>query len=557
MATAVLTKRATLNCAVYTRKSTDENLNTDFNSLDSQREYCQSFIKSREGEGWKLYPEEYSDPAFSGGNMNRPALRKLLADAAQKKFQVVVCYKYDRLSRNTKDFLHILEIFDRYGIAFVSVTQPIDTTSSVGRLMRSILMDFSQFEREMIGERTRDKIAAMARKGKRIGGMPVLGFDLDPDSKRLVVNPKEAEQVREIFELYLRTRSLCTTAKTLNARGQGIKIWTTHEGKKRGGTEFDRSNLHYLLLNPIYIGKIRYKGTLFDGEHEAIVPEATAKAVRETLKANGHGVHQRHIEERKHEYLLGGLVRCACCQSMMTPSHSRPRKADRFFYYRCESVIKMDRSSCKVRSVPARALEEFVLKRIELLSENKELVETIVKRGREFTGQQLPQKRDEKSRLSAALGKAEAESKNLVEVLAKEGTKSKRYDVLIAALDEITARQEDLGAKLMALESEIQELEKRNIDAEVLRRNLGNFLKIFQKLNHEEQKELLRLLIQEVLYDGGSCRVRIALKPLPEAWGDMETLEGTLPTPTNAHATGRALRRSGQLFEQCSKDLPD
>lgn len=519
-------KNKTILCAIYTRKSSDENLNSDFTSLDSQREYCQSFIKSREPEGWRVYPESYDDPGFSGGNMDRPALKKLLADVRAGKFQVVVCYKYDRLSRNTKDFLHVLDIFDRYGAAFVSVTQPIDTTSSVGRLMRSILMDFAQFEREMIGERTRDKLAAMARKGKRVGGRLLIGYDIDQEKKTIKANQEEADIANEMFKIYLNTRSLVETSRILNEKGYRLKKWISRNGKPCGGSKFNGANLWNHLKNPIYIGKIRYKGEVLAGEHSGIVPEEIFDDVQAALAKNGDGRRKRHIPKRKRVHILGGLVRCTVCNTTMTASHSHPRKDQWFYYYRCLSVIKSGKSGCKIGSVPAESLEDFILDRLRLLSENTELVERITAEARMASNHSIPEKKAEKSNTASLLGSLDSEKRNLLAVLGKEGTNSSRYSIIMERLDECKVEEEALKAKLLRLENELNQLETQTIDAEVLRGNLDNFLKVFGRLREEEQQEFLSILIKEIRYDGENKRVKIILRPLPPAWSKLDVLEG-------------------------------
>jgi site-specific DNA recombinase len=208
-----------LRCAIYTRKSTEEGLDQDFNSLDAQRESGEAFIKSQAEEGWECVPTRYDDSGFTGGNMDRPALKRLLNDIEAKLVDVVVVYKVDRLSRSLLDFTRIMETFDRHGVSFVSVTQQFNTTTSMGRLMLNVLLSFAQFEREIISERTRDKMAAARRKGKYVGGAPVLGYDLDRTASRLVVNEREAIRVRRIFEMYLQQQALLpTVAGTRTAR---------------------------------------------------------------------------------------------------------------------------------------------------------------------------------------------------------------------------------------------------------------------------------------------------------------------------------------------------
>ena len=514
-------------CAVYTRKSTDENLNTDFNSLDAQREYCQAFIKSREGEGWRVYPETYEDPGFSGGNMDRPALKKLLADVRAGKIHVVVCYKYDRLSRNTRDFLHILEIFDRNGAAFVSVTQPIDTTSSVGRLMRSILVDFAQFEREMIAERVRDKLAGMARKGKRTGGPPILGYDIDAEKKCLLVNADEVKRVIEMFTTYTATKSLCATAKSLNAKGYRMKRWVTREGNERGGASFNKATVFNLLRNRLYIGKIVHRGEAYPGEHSAIVPDDLFETVQALLSRNRDGRVHRAKPALTHNYILRGIVRCAACGSAMTPHTAHTRKGQDFFYYRCISVNKMDKTACPVRSVSAPAIEEHVIRRLQMLAENKDLLEKVINEARSMAVHDLPSKREERRMLDVERGRVAVVAKGLMAHLSQETPGSRRSEMIRAELDECIGREDELKAQLAILERQISTLEQREVDADVIRRNLGSFKELYGRMDPVEQKELIELLLHRVVYEQGERigrerkgRITLELNVLPDLWGD-------------------------------------
>ena len=220
-------------CAVYTRKSTDEGLDSDFNTLDAQRESGEAYIISQRHQGWECITDRYDDGGFSGANVERPALKRLMADIEGGKVDAVVVYKVDRLSRSLLDFARLIEVFDRRGVSFVSVTQQFDTSSPMGRLVLNVLLSFAQFEHEMIAERTRDKMAAARRRGKWIGGMPPLGYD--SVEGKLVVNQDEAEQVRELFRVYLAERSLVTTAEVLNGRGWRTKSWTTQRGRAPRG----------------------------------------------------------------------------------------------------------------------------------------------------------------------------------------------------------------------------------------------------------------------------------------------------------------------------------
>jgi site-specific DNA recombinase len=225
-----------VRCAIYTRKSSEEGLDQAFNSLHAQREAAEAFIASQRHEGWVCLPERYDDGGYSGGNTERPALRRLMADIEAGKVDAVVVYKVDRLSRSLLDFARLMGTFERHNVSFVSVTQQFNTAHSMGRLTLNILLSFAQFERELVSERTRDKIAATRRKGKWSGGRPILGYDVDRERMRLVVNPAEAERVREIVALYLRTQSLLATARELNRRGWTTKKWTSRDGRPMGGT---------------------------------------------------------------------------------------------------------------------------------------------------------------------------------------------------------------------------------------------------------------------------------------------------------------------------------
>ena len=260
-----------LHCAIYTRKSTEEGLDQDFNTLDAQREAAEAFIKSQRGEGWEVLADRYDDGGFSGGDMDRPALTRLLEDIKAGRVNAVVVYKVDRLSRSLLDFSRIMEVLDNQKVAFVSVTQQFNTATSMGRLVLHILLSFAQFEREMIAERTRDKMSAARRKGKWVGGKPFLGYDIDPKGGRLLVNEDEAHRVREVFDLYLHEQSLVATAVELNQRGWRTKAWTTKKGRVREGSRFDKVNLFGLLSNVAYTGQVNHKGTIYPGEQPGIV----------------------------------------------------------------------------------------------------------------------------------------------------------------------------------------------------------------------------------------------------------------------------------------------
>ena len=354
------TARTAVRCAVYTRKSTEEGLDQDFNSLDAQRESAEAFIRSQAHEGWRLVTTRYDDGGFSGGNLERPALEALVEDIKAGKIDCVVVYKVDRLSRSLTDFSRLVEVFEAHGVSFVSVTQQFNTTHSMGRLTLNILLSFAQFEREIIGERIRDKLAAHKRKGKWTGGKPVLGYDVDRSARspKLVVNEPEAERVRAIFRTYLETGSLIDCVHRVAEREWTTKRITTRAGRDVGGEQFGRSSLYTLLVNRIYRGEISHKGEWFPGEHAAIVDAETFDAVQARLQANGR-LGGNDFRNRYHA-LLKRLLRCKHCDSTMTHvfQGGQPRK---YRYYTCASAMRKGRRTCPHPSLPAREIEQAVV----------------------------------------------------------------------------------------------------------------------------------------------------------------------------------------------------
>jgi site-specific DNA recombinase len=354
--------RTALRCANYTRKSTEESLDQSFNSLDAQRESAEAYIKSQGAEGWICSPERYDDGGFTGGNMDRPALKRLLSDIEARRVDLVITYKVDRLSRSLLDFARIIACFDSHGVSFVSVTQQFNTTSSMGRLTLNILLSFAQFEREIISERTRDKIAAKRRKGKWSGGAPVLGYDVDATVKRLVVNPEEADRVRAIFGLYLERGALLAVLRELDQRGWRTKAWVTRKGQPRGGRAFSKTRLRELLTHVLYTGQVQYKGDFYAGEQPAIVDPDTWQRVQDLLAEHGRVSRQGRVV--RSDALLAGLVHCRPCGCAMTPARVVKRGGRRYAYCVCTSAQKRGWHTCPSKSVPAPTLDRFVLQEL-------------------------------------------------------------------------------------------------------------------------------------------------------------------------------------------------
>ncbi len=352
-------RKPVMRCAIYTRKSSEEGLEQSFNSLDAQRESCEAFISSQRHEGWQVVATRYDDGGFSGGTVERPALTRLLADVAADRINVIVVYKVDRLTRSLADFAKIVEALDAKRVSFVSVTQQFNTTTSMGRLTLNILLSFAQFEREVTGERIRDKIAASKKKGMWMGGLVPLGYNRE--DRKLVPNPKEAELVSEIFSLYLELGCVRKLAERLDREKIRSKVWITQTGARRGGVAFARGSLYGLLRNRLYIGEIRHRDQWYPGEHQGIVGRSLWDRVQAQLNSNLR--RRRNQVRERASSLLTGLVEDEH-GSRYTPSFT-VKRGRRYRYY----VSQLDHKNTAnegngLTRVPAQELESRVIEKL-------------------------------------------------------------------------------------------------------------------------------------------------------------------------------------------------
>lgn len=349
-----------IRCAIYTRKSVAEGSDQDFTSLDAQRESAENYIASQKGQGWRALANKYDDFGYSGATMDRPALEKLIADIKAKKIDCVVVYKVDRLSRSLLDFAKLLELFDKQDVTFVSITQHFNTNNSMGRLTLNILLSFAQFEREIISERTRDKMGAARMKGKWMGGRPPLGYDLDKEKHLLVINPKEAKIIREMFDLYIKKRSILDVTRTLNEKGYRTKVYL-RKGKLSGGIRLKKTNVSLMLQNAVYIGKVNYNGKLYEGQHEAIIDEETFQKVKEIRDYNNrNSIAIIKAKIPKGSGLLSRMVKCKACGCSMLHTYAKKRN-NKYLFYLCSNANKRGYASCPTKTVNARRLEHAVV----------------------------------------------------------------------------------------------------------------------------------------------------------------------------------------------------
>ena len=357
--TATSSATTTRYCAIYTRKSSEEGLEQSFNSLDAQREACEAYVLSQKAEGWVVLPKAYDDGGFSGGNIERPGLQQLMSDIVAKKVHIIVVYKVDRLTRSLADFAKLVELFDAYGVSFVSITQQFNTTTSMGRLTLNVLLSFAQFEREVTGERIRDKIATSKAKGMWMGGVPPVGYQAQ--DKTLVIDEHSAEMIRDIYQLYLKLGNVRSLKTELDKRG-----WTTPERISRrqgqsGGRPFCRGHLYRIVSNPLYTGKVVHKGNTYAGQHTAIIEDTLWNEVQVKLAGNHHG-HRLRVSS-KSPGLLAGLLFDDEGERLTSVQSNKLNR--RYHYYVSQRIIREGKAQApEALRIPGQELEEVVIRKL-------------------------------------------------------------------------------------------------------------------------------------------------------------------------------------------------
>src|SRR5438876_3167466 len=365
-------------CAIYTRKSSEEGLEQDFNSLHAQRESCDAYIKSQRHEGWTSLPSLYDDGGYSGGSTERPALKRLLADIQSGLIHVVVVYKVDRLTRSLADFAKIVEIFDAAGVSFVSVTQQFNTTTSMGRLTLNVLLSFAQFEREVTGERIRDKIAASKQKGMWMGGWVPIGYDRK--DRTLTINETEAVTVRTIFDLFLKLKNVQRVQAELVRLKLTTKPYAAPRGRAVGGLSFARGHLYKILSNPLYIGEIEHRGVRYPGQHPPLIEAAVWDAVRAQLATNHH--ENRARTNAKSKSLLAGLIYDDAGNRLVSTHATKNGKRYRY-YVTSEGTGRSVAAASKPRLwLPAATIDELVRAKLQSFLTDKARISTLLRETR-------------------------------------------------------------------------------------------------------------------------------------------------------------------------------
>jgi len=496
----VNTKDQITRCAVYTRKSTEEGLEQEYNTLDAQWDACDSYIRSQKSRQWATLPTHYDDGGFTGANIERPAFARLMEDIKAGNIDTVVVYKVDRLSRSLADFANIMTLLDKHNVAFVSVTQYFDTSTSIGRMTLNILITFAQFEREMISERIRDKIARSRQKGKHMGGQPVLGYDVI--DKKLIPNEHEKFQIKKIFDLYLNNRSIREITEMIEEWGWTTKHWQTKRGHMAGGKTISPQVLYTILKNPIYVGKIRHNKNVYDGEHEAIIDPEVFEQVNRLLKKNSKSL--TNTSRKTFDSILNGILICSHCGSRMIKTYTA--KSNKIYsYYICLRVIKKGRKFCSNPSVPAQKLDEFVINHIKGITKDPKLISAFLD---EF-GNQKDTKLDELSRNIKAL------TVNLSRLLLERDRISldpslSKYD----SLENVQNAISSVSKKLKALEQQKTSIDSTDMNAGEISIVLTQFYGIWDKLSVKEQHKIIDHIFEQIFWDGKKKTMDFEYSPL-------------------------------------------
>ncbi len=499
--------RRSIRCAIYTRKSHEEGLDQEFNSLDAQRQAGEAYIQSQRHEGWQCVPKRYDDGGFTGGNMDRPALTQLIDDIRGGRLDCVVVYKVDRLSRSLLDFAKLIDVFDEHEVSFVSVTQQFNTTTSMGRLTLNILLSFAQFEREIIGERIRDKKLATARLGKYIGGQPVLGLDIV--NKRYVVNRTEAKLVRRMFELFLELHSCRKVAEALNAEGVVTKTYRTKTGKDFGGKPWKGRTVYEHLIDRKYIGQIVHKDKAYPGEHSAIVKADLFEKVQDVLRANKTYTHRHQV---RRSALLRGLLRCGECGSHIQPAWTTNHGRE-YRYYACSKRVKTGYGNCELPTLPAGEIETVVVDQVRALLRHPDV---IARTYREIQERSSAGPSPEATEHLAQLRQRRDQLRESIRALLSLGNQNEFM------ADELKR----LNGELNALDRSIGQLEREHASTDVV--GLGDVTDalqhidpIWEVLHPDEQRRVLELLVEKITVSKERVEVRFRAKGIEQVAGEL------------------------------------
>ncbi len=530
--------------AVYSRKSNDENLTGEVTSLDTQKAACRAYINIQKEKGWQEYPEAFDDPNESGKSLKRPAMRRLLKAVEEDKVQAVIVYKLDRLTRNSRDFHQLLELFEKHNVAFVSATESIDTKSPQGRLMTAIMVQFAQYDREMDVERSKDFHLARARKGLWCAGLPPLGYDLK--DKFLVVNEEEVKLVRRIFDLYLIQKSAFRVAEELNRLGFSRKTHRTKDGRVLGGKPFDPDTVVRILSRKIYIGLITNKrtGQEFSGQHQPIVSpqvfEAAQKLLASHNKREGEVLHGAN----KHGFLLKGLVRCGECKSAVV-GYVQTKKQKAYRYYKCQSSVNGLPIRCQFKTIGAQKLEEYLIEKLSSLGWNHPLLKRVAEKANKLSQERLSVLEPERRALMEKLETVRQEIRNLLNLAKGHGAS----DEAARELQRLEAVQRELQVRVGEMEARIGQGRRAAYDVDVVQGALQRFARFIYKIPVDLRILLIRLLVRQVTVFKNRMRVELHELPIADLQRSLNIKMGAPALRNPVVCTGREQTSRTALLE--------
>ncbi len=468
-------------CAIYTRKSTTHGLDQEFSSLDAQRESCEAYIKSQAAQGWTLLETAYDDGGFSGANTKRPAFQRLMEDIEAGEVDVLVVNRLDRLSRSLADFVKIMERFSELGVDFVSVTQNFSTANAIGRLTLNMLMSFAEFEREMIAERTREKVAAARRRGQWTGGKAPIGYKIK--EKKLVIDGFAAVVAEEIYDLYLEHRSALTVSRLLNERGRvtiNNRPWT-------------KNAVLHILQNPLYAGLIPYKTERYDGAHEAIISFDRWQSVQDILKSQ---VRKRKRHYHNKDYFLRGCLHCEICGEIFIPASTR-KNGKVYRYYRCTTHDKRGAEGCAARQLPAEPIESFVVEHIQEAVADGGLVADIESRMLKRLEEQKKRLRKERDSLPEEIAKVTLKIDDFIASLEQADDGAEQ--AINGRISELGRRQKQLQARMETVTEEFEVVGRMEIETQWLVETLTNFPVIWKAMTPENRHRLMGAIVDKVV----------------------------------------------------------
>lgn len=482
-------------CGLYARVSTEMQASIRDSSIDTQISQMESFLnyKSTSDPSWKA-AKIYAEKGKSGKNTERPELQSLFADIKGGKINTVICTKIDRISRSLLDFYKMTEIFEKHSVEFISLDENFDTSTPMGKAALKITLVFAELEREQTSKRTKDKMAWRAEQGLWNGGQ-VLGYDLI--DKKLVINKKESDLVRLMYEKYLELGSVLQVTTWLNRNGYRTKEYTARRSsRQRGGMKFSTTTVTQKLKSRVFIGEVYNKGKVFPGQHEAFIPKSLWKQV--------NGLLEKHAPTRKnpkritqHIFILQGLLHCGWCNSFMTTKYAHGKNKSRHYYYQCTKNAHGGKDGCEMKYVPAARIEQVVLGKIKALSVNKEFLDQIVAKANESLDVQFEEMVSTKKSHENKLMGVKGQLSNIVDIMANNGLKDKSLGERLNALEEQRSQLEDA---IHRIGFEIDDKKQKIYNAEVMHNSLTKFSQIYDKATPMEIKELLPYFIEGVTF---------------------------------------------------------